>query len=521
MRKVFLFVLALCLALSFTGCDRIFAVIQDSDASKPHTTGVQKPPSPTQAPTTPVQTPAPTEPMEPEEVDTLLKSEISFGEDDFSAFEELLSGITVTYPYEELYNVMENYERAIAIPTYVSTHENYFADGVFTAKELFEIVKRNYTAQNFMEKRRLSDADLLYVCQIIAPILLEYAQERSDAEGAHLSEKVEGLVIGAYTGFAQGSYGSEDGILMYLDMKQKSTDKFPRTVRHETNHMLQGSTVAEQEAGGYRYRVGFSYFFEEGKDQPYEFNWIFEGAAELLTHNRLNSRQYDVYPYYIMTINYIKVATILREDVNDTSFEELTLSADINGVFDYFGYETEEQKRELLHMLVAINYQQRFSDQIGFRDRYEEKYGEDLSESAFRMGVIDALGRSLSREFYKNFANALKGKTVTVEDIFILNTLFEHRVCDYSLYRGVQPCMGMLQQYTQLQTEFFGILGEHLGVTSEEIQAVYDEYYKSALILAENIPLVTAAEADFLQYTTDASNNERFKSIYQQIMPYQ
>lgn len=495
MRNIIAAVLSFCLIFSLTGCTK-------TQSNHQTQTSVQN--------TAPSYTPLA---ELDENILALLSRNVSFGQDDFSALETHLAGIRVTYPCEELYGVMDAYEKYTALPQYTSTHENYFSDGVFTAQELYGIVKLNNAAEGFMPNQTISDSDLEYVCTIIAPVLLEYGQKMSASDAALLSEKVSELKIFTFSGFAAGSYDSNTG-RFGLDMNLKEKEEFTRTVQHETHHMLQSSSLAEREAGGYENRYGFSYIFDEEEDQPLNFLWMTEGSAELLTHNRLDSREYDVYESIIKTINYIKVATILRPDLDETSFETLSLSADFDGLFRYFDCQTEEEKQEYTNMMAAINYMydlQFCSD--AFEARCQQKYGEALSSDDLRSGVISSLGTALSREFFRNLTAALKDQTLTVEDLFTLNVLFEHRVCDYSLYRGPEKCADMLLSYHTMQTQFFAVLAEKLAVSVDELYAAYDVYYTKAQLQVAHIRLISAEEAAFLQYTTDTSVNRRYDTV--------
>lgn len=533
MRKFIAMILTVCLLCSVAGCAGVGgdrkAPAAEQNATQPSlsinpTTG--KKPSATTAPSNPPATTAPsnppatTAPYQPpaklnDDMLAMLAREVSFGSNDFAALQAQLASLQVTYPHEELYGILDAYARYTAIPSYTSTHENYFADGVFTPEELFTIVKQNNADAAFPSVKQITDEDLKLVCQIIAPLLLEYGQAMAPADAALLSEKVSSLTVYTYTGFSAGAYDANSDQLG-LDVTQKNTDRFSRTIQHEAHHMLQSSSQKEAAAGDYQCRYGFAYLLDEADEQPLNLSWITEGSAELLTHNRLASREYDVYQDIIRTINYIKVATILRPDIDDTSFEKLSLSADFNSLFRYFHCQTDAERQEVLHMVAAINYAANLQMcRDGLRHRYEEKYGESLSDSSFRLAVSNALGISLSRHFFQNLTAVLNNQTVTLEDIFTLCALYEHRLTDYSLSKGPESSLDLLLTYRDLQTQFFSVIASNLGITTDALYAIYDSYYVEAELRAADLPFLSAEEAKFLQYTTDSSINPRYRSVNQ------
>ncbi len=452
-----------------------------------------------------------------EAVKEIIDKQVSFSSGDFSPLLSAAEKIKVTYPYEELYGIKEAYNKYLKRPKYKSTHKNYFSDGKFTADELFNIVKANNKKENYDSRKQISDADLKYVCSVMAPVLLDRGKALSSADAALLSEKIDDLRIYTFTGFAAGAYNPPTAELG-LDVTQKGSDKFSRTVQHETHHMIQAASLKEIEKTGIYSRFGFA-SFEKEKGDPMAFHWIFEGTAELLAHNRINSRSYDVYGDPIKNISYIKVATLLRPNVDEDTFEELTLTNNFDAVFSYFGYTTTEQKNELLNMLTAINYYtdlQSCADE--FEAAYKEKYGKRLDSYEFRSEMYGALGKSLSREFFKNLSAALKGKSLTVEEVFALNLVFEHRVCDRSLTRGPEYVSDMLKTYRDLQIKLFEVIAKKLGITCEEITNAYDAYYAEAELTVDDIPLVSKGEAEFLLYTTTSAVNQRTRSVNQTLL---
>ena len=476
------------------------------------------------APTAPTPTePAPTTPtvVLDSVIEQLLDRQVSFSAGDFSQLDSTLAGIQVVYPYQELYGILPAYQQYLTLPTYTSTHENYFSDGVFTAQELFDIVKANNATANFNTSKQISDVDLMDVCQIMAPLLLEYGTGASAQEASHLSEKLSQLKIFTFSGFASGSYSAADGQLG-LDVDQKNTDKFSRTVQHETHHLLQAGTLAEHAAMGIDYRFGYCYAFAQGEENPLNLLWLCEASSELLTHNRLNSRTYDVYHNNIRYIDYIKVATLLRPDIDDTSFEKMSLSPRLEGLFDYFGCQSVQQQEEILNMVAALNYVNNLqSCADSFKNRYKETYGDRLSDGDFRNAVTNALGKTLSREFFRNFTATLQGQQVSMAEIFTMMALFEHRLCDNTLYMPVEKCYDTLKQYQQLQTQFFTVLSQKLDMPVEDIQSAYDTFYAEAALQAAILSFVTAQEAEYLQYTTDASINSRYRSVNQNLVKYE
>ena len=453
-----------------------------------------------------------------ESVKSLIAKSVSFTGGDFSDLNGYLSGIRGVYPHAELYGIKEAYAKYLKLPKYTSTHENYFADGIFTGDELYNIAKANNKRIGYKGNKVISDDDLKHICNVAAPVLLEYGKSISASDAALLSEKVSEFNVFAFSGFAAGSYDAATSSLG-IDVALKNTEKYDRNITHEITHMVQGSSQKENAATGIKWRFGYCYVFDEEIDQPLNFRWLFEGSAEILNHNRLNSRSYDVYENYIKLINYIKAATVLSDHIDDKSFEELSLSSDIGELFDYFDCKTDSDRYEILDMLCSINYYfDSHNVAQGFKNRYKEKYGAVLNTSAFHKDMLISLGTTLSRVFYKNLAEALVGKSLSIEEIFAYITLFEHRLSDISLPIGTNGMLPLMETYCKIQERFFEALANKASVTTDEIRLAFDAYYPKGAITADVLKLLSHPEAQFLQYTTESSINKRFRSLYQTVL---
>lgn len=454
------------------------------------------------------------------DINALLNKEVAFKNGDFDKTLALFDGLIAEYPYQELYGIMDAYEDYLALPEYVSTHENYFADGEFTSQELYNITKSNNDAnKNYETDDYVPDDELKYICEIMAPVILDYALNADEQECKLLSEKLENLQITNFSDFGFGYYSDYDNCLgVRIDLK--GDPQYEHTIVHETQHLLQSGGRKWSESKNIFCNFGMQYRFTEEGDNPLALHVMSENCAEMLAHNWFKSRQYDVYEHSIVYhFELIKVPTILDKNIESDSFEKLSLSRRIEDLFDYFGCETQAEKEEVLNMLCAINYLSDYQS-VGqyFRERYEEKTGKEYDGFIFMCEVYNALGQTLTKHFYRNLAEILENKTVTVEEVFTIMALYEHKLSNSMLISEPEDIKDALSLYQKSQTEFLQILSQKLGMSVEELQAAYDEFYTDAVLNASAISFLSQSEAEFLQYTTDTALNQRFRSINQYII---
>ncbi len=504
LKKIISIFLIIITVFTFCACD---------ETEKNPSSTANKTAKPTSKPT---QKPVVTPYLFDEATQSVLNKEVSFSADDFLKFREVLD-FRVTFPDADLFGILEEYEQYKALPKYVSTHENYFADGKFTSDELYKIVTSNIAKANLPSKYVLSDEHIRYACDKMAPFLEKYGVIAPENDARLLSEKLSMLVLCEMDGFGYGAHSSEDNRL-YLETNYYPSFRYDRTIIHETCHIIQSSSNAEQDFSGFAYRSGYCYCFSDDfKNQPLGLRLFFEGSAETITNTEVSSREDSSYNDCVEYLDMIKLATLLDSDAKWDTFECLSLYGTLEDVFAYFNCETEEDNIEVLNMLCAMNYaaNMKFCNE-SFMDKYEAKYGTDIKDREMRIRyMFNTSTVMLSRIFYSNLVDFLQDKTLTVDELFTLITLYEHKITSTCFPFTEEVVVPLINKYTEMQSEFFNVFAQKLGMTVPELQAIYDSYFKNATLDAHKVAGIDEAKATYMQYITDTEYNKRYRSVNQ------
>lgn len=450
-----------------------------------------------------------------EEVKRLISQKIEFSKEDFTDILKKSSSSIVKYPCEEIYDFDEAYAQYRKLPSYKSTHENYFSEGELSADKLMEIIKSNNEKADFDKQKKISDSDLKFVCELITEVLNDYAKNASKQECAFLSEKLAPLTLIKYTGFSMGFYDSSLGRIGF-DITKKNDERFPFTVAHEIYHLIQGSSLAENSVRGFNSRIGICYSFtKDTKNNPLEIRWFFEGCADALASKFVGRYDQTTYENYIDYLNLMIFSKLPCKDVDPYELFRLSMSSEIEDLFEYFGCENEAEQRELLNALCSVNY---YTDNNGsgdaFFERYEKTYGKDYVPHDFRSEVSNSFTQTMIRYYFRSLAELLENKEITIEELFMLVGMYEFRLQDCFITYDFRGTEDMAQLYLDYQTMLFDIVASYAGTESDVIRNAFDAYYPKAEFDANNISLLNSEEAEYLNRVTADTYNQRYRSIY-------
>ena len=448
----------------------------------------------------------------------IINSKVSFEQNSMDEFTNYVKNINVKYPYSDLYDTRSLLDKYNKLIKYNPSNINYFVNNTISAETLFSIVKENNHNANLSQNAKMSDSNLKEICTIMSNLLNDYAKQ-NDADLNLLSEKIKNLKILKISEFSNGYYDTTNGKMGFniANLKSKSNDFFKKTIEHETYHFIQGSSLNEIDKSGIVERYGISYKFLDVDVNSLSWPWYYEGAAEYLTGNRNNTKVNDVYSAQVKSIDTIKSATILSNKTDINEFENLSLSSNMNKLFDYFGCQNLEDKIEILNLMYAYNikFNMNFSS-ADFFAKYKSIYGQSLSNIIAKKELNNSIAQTLSKQFYKNLGEVLKEKQVSVKEIFSLISVFENEISREIWYNSNQNTLtGFFEIYDDIQTNFFDIIAKKLGVSTEDIQYSYDSYNKEIIVDGNSISFLNSEKKQFYQYIVETRKNDKMNSINQ------
>jgi len=184
-------------------------------------------------------------------------------------------------------------------------------------------------------------------------------------------------------------------------------------------------------------------------------------------------------------------------------------------LFDYFGCKSQKERVEIANLMYAYNiiYNLNFvCDE--FYDAYEAKYGLNASNSRIRNELHCAVAQTLTKQFYKNLSTAIKEKSISVEEIFKFISIFEMSINKEISYSARQEnLLDFFETYNEIQTEFFAIIADFVGVSTMDVQTAYNAYNKHAKVSADNLNIVNENKKLFYEYILETRKSSKANSI--------
>lgn len=444
----------------------------------------------------------------------IIDSNISLSTLELNNYINEINNIEIQYKYADIYNTETEFLKYQSINKYKSTAPNLFKNGVMSSETLFNIVKENNN--EIYNSSKVSDSDLRVVCDIIANLLNDVVKT-SNIDQNLLSEKLNDLKIVTIDEFATGAFDSET-CRMGFDftvLKTKGKDQYKQIVEHETYHFLQANSLNEQKSTKLKNRYGFTYDYQNDEMNFFNWNWFYEGCASYLVCNRNNTKEPTAYGDILKDIDTIKVSTVLMNNNSVSKFENLSLSTDINDLFNYLDCKTEKEKIEALNMMFSINLKTDLlcaSD--GFRNKYKEIYGTSILMSQLRKELDDDIAQSLTKYFYKGLANSLMNKNIKVEEVFSMISVFENELSRNIWYDSNQSTLTeFYDTYSKVQSDLFQMIAKFLGVEIEEIQYAYNAYNNKVVVELDNVTILNNEQKYFYSYILSTRRGDKRNTI--------
>lgn len=447
----------------------------------------------------------------------IINSKVTLDSNELTSFINYVKGINVNYTYSSLYSPGAMLSKYESLGEYNSSCENIFNNNEITGDQLYKIVKQNNKDFGVVEIATMSDSDLKEVCNIIADVLNDYIKKHPDTDLHLLSEKVNDLKILKFSDFSNGYFDSTNGKMGFdvSFLKSKPNDFFKKTVEHETYHFIQGNSLGEISNLNLESRMGIAYKFDDVKVNSLLWDWYYEGSAEYLVCNRNNTKNTEVYKSLIKSIDTIKTATILSQNNKIIDFENLSLSSNLNDLFNYFGCETLNDRLEVINLMYSYNILYNINFSVDdFYSHYKSTYGKAADKLYVEKDLNNSIAQSLTKYFYRDLAILVMNKEVSIEEIFSLISVFENEISREIWYTSNQNTLnGFFEMYNDIQSNFFEMISKKINVSLDNVQQAYNSYNKQVEIDLSNMTIIDEDKIDFYKFILETRKNDKMNSI--------
>lgn len=459
-------------------------------------------------------------------LNVLLDNDVKITDVNLAGFKNYLSSISDTYHYDELYGIEEALNKYDETTTSnVLHHSGDFigSDNQFSYNEIYQQICKNnskYQKENSAENgkvnfyKELDNESLEKACKIITDVLNSYLKNDSVTDIKELSCILSNLkVLKDNTSFCNAYVTDDDCLLISPNMLNvmdlmNSENTFEQTVTHEVEHLLQKSCQDDQEKNSKT--IGICNRYDELDINPLFFDWFYEASAEKETCNFMGTEPI-VYKNMISYLESLSLSTILYDNTEVNQTEKLCTQRDLNKLFEQFHCESEEDKKEIIKMMFAIDIIQ--NDDEEFIEQYENKYGISLTNNDLlniKYELKTDICRSYLKVFYKSLSETLKEKQVSLKDVFYLIRLTESDINNHILYDDstkYEYNKEFMEQAINMQQVFFESLDS--DYTIDELITMYNDYQiafkNSENVIEYNCSLswLDEGKKDYLKTRTD------------------
>lgn len=428
--------------------------------------------------------------------------EIQFDSYTNDDFQDYISNVEVVYKDSDLFNIEEALELYNNMDMDI---ENISSNSVINnnkvdENKLYQLVLENnkkFLASDKTNKYKdINQSQLKSIVSIVVTQLNEQLQSNPEIDTNILDNTLKNLKIFECEIFGNASVELEDEKLCLnfkainsLQQQNPDVDMLERTVKHESDHLIQVSYPKNDE---FKYNMGISYSYNNLSVNPLYWQWYVEGSAEKLTLKEIDDAPFS-YRDQVKGLESLTLATITDKDNEVTDIEDLSLQKDLNKLFEYFNATTENQKEEVIKMMFS--YDIIFNDNKEFMERAKEKKGSfDLIQLYdYQDELKGSICQTLTKIFYSNLANSLVEQEMSLNDVYSLIRVFETEMCrisDYDNTTKTDVNSTFVNNYNNIQNEFFTNLSIVTNMSNDEIKASYyafsDNYCENAKYKNEN-----------------------------------
>jgi len=396
--------------------------------------------------------------------------------------------------------------------------------------DLYNIIKKNnskYMSGKASEVyyKKIDDSTLSEVIHYMVDTLNYNLKTNKKINLNVLDYKLSNLKICEYDDFGYAFY-SHDDIVLALNLSiipDASNDKMTslqEVVTHETNHLLQDTFIKRDTNVEQNY--GFCYQFKNIKLNSLYWTWFVEASAQSRTLKQKNLSPNDalVYDSGVLALDSLNATSAFVKDEN-LDLGSLMVKNDLNELFNYFGCSTEMEKKEILKLMIANNLVLETYDLI-YSDVFYGNFPK-IDSYTYKKQLKNSIGQTQTKIFYKNLAEKIRNKKVSLGDVFSLISIFETELSrnigyassEYSDYLGE-----FYENYSLVQKEFFELVANTLKISIDDVCSYYFSYHNTVEQTNLNNSLLNQEQKNFysnLYKVGEASKNRTVLEIYNQM----
>lgn len=425
--------------------------------------------------------------------------ELKLSENNANAFNIYLDNINTLYEYDRFYGIDEALEKEASSSTKKSDkHVDSIElnNGLFDVDSLISVVQKNnkeylnsdsISSYKKASLKELSDSEIRVISECIVEGLNYEIKNHPEIDMNELK-----CVVGDLKMFSSPStsnaYVNLDNVLVIspnminlVQIMDDSRDAKRDILLHESKHLIQKSCV-DNENNEKETKIGISHEWNELDVNPLKWNWFYEASAEKAMCNQTGN---DVitYKYLVSYLDSITMATVLNDNVSADQTEYLCFQRDPEKLYEQFGCKNDDEKKELIKMMYTIDVLQ--YEREDFYDQYNPVFGEietedELVELQRKLKV--SICETLTKKFYENLASSMVDNNMTMRDMFYVIRAFEGDInshLDCASLEKVDSNGPFIENYLEIQNNFFQYVADSSGLSQEEIISNYSSYVPS------------------------------------------
>lgn len=401
---------------------------------------------------------------------------------------EKVAQVQPEYTWSELYQLEEVKNRLSFDATVISHQFSALnSSGLLESGHLKELVNANneaFMATDPFGYAVVEEDYIAELCDFIVQIVTAMQEKYPEVDWERVYCNLGNLKILYDTGMLSFAEVSGDMVLAIsknntgIILTLKGEDGFSRVMTHEIMHIIQMGCTCENIENCSR-RAGIALYWDDFTLNTGDWTWMVEGAAER-NMCKLTGGEAVTYQYKIDYLCSMTMSVLLRDSVKADTMETICFYSDPELLFDAFGCQTQEQRDELLNMMITLQVLQ--MQPKSFHAAYEEETGVNLLEDEeamdqFSYSLKPAICITLAKEFYENLVTFLQENEVRLNDLFFLINLFEGHLNQHLNYTNeskAQINRPFVEAYTGMRQALFTALEqENAGL---DLAAMYDEY---------------------------------------------
>lgn len=425
---------------------------------------------------------------------------IKLSGNNYNEFVRWVDSKDVTYVYANLYNIDNVYNNIKPYQSTISNQKHQHTDLITSINKIPTVDEvYNKIVSNSNEYLRthpsyysLSSDYTRLIAQILVNMVTDNYQDLSKDDITRIYcmlNDVTAVGIDS-TDFSVNDLNQiynarvTDEAVVMLDTEMigqlKGSNTMERTIAHEVAHLFQRMCPDHKvkgitQIGGSQYVENFD---NTGEANSLHFQWLYEAAAEQMSMNEYDAKSPLVYKNMVGYLHTLDLITLIRPNYDENSIATSQMSTDPNKIYEVFGAKTDEEKREIAHMLYSICYIQ--TEREDFVTVYEKANGSiQGKETTVKKIMKESIAQTMTKYFYKNLAERVHNGSVTLQDAFYLINTFEAALNLHIVYDDAQRVEyndESLKFYIETQNKFFQMIAEDSEMTFEEIETKFNEY---------------------------------------------